>query len=75
LSDDIESWSDYIEKGINEKCDNCGCKEHLIAIYIDTKGLDLEDIMDLEEEGQLYLCESCHADLRGPDLSKWWQLK
>lgn len=48
-------------------CDNCKSKyTPLEPIYIIPDNEDsLEEIMDREEEGQLYLCEPCMADLRG----------
>jgi hypothetical protein len=46
-------------------CDSCRRKDTpLEPIFIDTKDWDLDEIMDMEEEGQLYLCVSCHADAR-----------
>jgi hypothetical protein len=44
-------------------CDKCRRKDTpLEPIYITSPPENLEEEMDREEEGQLYLCVSCHAD-------------
>jgi len=47
-----------------EICSNCSRKDiPLEPIWITSEPEDLEEVLDREEEGQLYLCVSCHADL------------
>ncbi len=77
-----------VEMKVFGKCDCCGCPGVDVDADVDA-GVPIDVSTDMgliqiyfdrvegddNDNERTYLCESCHADLRGPDLSKWWLLK